>query len=69
LIRRFDFCDKFWATSKTDDLLGQLRDDVFGSRLCRQSEGDVVELAAATPLDFAYHVHTRSGIVAAEIQQ
>jgi GTP pyrophosphokinase len=46
-----------------DDLLGQLRDDVFEDRVYAVSpKGDVVELAAnATPLDFAYHVHTQVG--------
>jgi len=47
----------------SDDLLGQLRDDVFEDRVYAISpKGDVVELAAdATPLDFAYHVHTQVG--------
>ncbi len=50
-------------TNETDDLLGQLRDDVFEDRVYAVSpKGDVVELAAnATPLDFAYHVHTQVG--------
>ena len=49
--------------NETDDLLGQLRDDVFEDRVYAVSpKGDVVELAAsATPLDFAYHVHTQVG--------
>jgi len=46
-----------------DDLLAQLRDDVFEDRVYALSpKGDVVELpAGATPLDFAYHVHTMIG--------
>ncbi|MGI9200521.1 MAG: RelA/SpoT family protein [Woeseiaceae bacterium] len=49
--------------NESDDLLGQLRDDVFEDRVYAVSpRGDVVELAAnATPLDFAYHVHTQVG--------
>jgi len=45
------------------DLLAQIRDDVFEDRVYALSpKGDVVELAAkATPLDFAYHVHTQVG--------
>jgi GTP pyrophosphokinase len=45
------------------DLLAQLRDDVFEDRVYALSpKGDVVELSAgATPLDFAYHVHTLVG--------
>jgi GTP pyrophosphokinase len=43
--------------------LDQIRDDVFEDRVYAISpKGDVVELAAnATPLDFAYHVHTQVG--------
>jgi len=46
-----------------EDLLAQIRDDVFEDRVYAVSpKGDVVELAAhATPLDFAYHVHTQVG--------
>jgi len=46
-----------------EDLLAQIRDDVFEDRVYAISpKGDVVELAAnATPLDFAYHVHTQVG--------
>ncbi len=46
-----------------DDVLDQIRDDVFEDRVYAISpKGDVVELAAnATPLDFAYHVHTQVG--------
>ncbi len=45
------------------DLLAQIRDDVFEDRVYGISpKGDVVELpAGATPLDFAYHVHTQVG--------
>ena len=45
------------------DLLDQIRDDVFEDRVYAISpRGDVVELSAnATPLDFAYHVHTQVG--------
>ena len=46
-----------------DDVLDQFRDDVFEDRVYAVSpKGDVVELPAnATPLDFAYHVHTQVG--------
>jgi GTP pyrophosphokinase len=46
-----------------EDLLAQIRDDVFEDRVYGISpKGDVVELPAnATPLDFAYHVHTQVG--------
>jgi len=46
-----------------EDLLAQIRDDVFEDRVYAISpKGDVVELpAGATPLDFAYHVHTAVG--------
>ncbi len=45
------------------ELLDQIRDDVFEDRVYALSpRGDVVELpAGATPLDFAYHVHTQVG--------
>ena len=45
------------------DLLEQIRDDVFEDRVYAVSpKGDVVEMTAgATPLDFAYHVHTQVG--------
>jgi GTP pyrophosphokinase len=45
------------------DLLAQFRDDVFEDRVYAVSpKGDIVELpAGATPLDFAYHVHTQVG--------
>ena len=44
-------------------LLEQMRDNVFEDRVYAISpKGDVVELSAdATPLDFAYHVHTQVG--------
>ncbi len=46
-----------------EDLLAQISDDVFEDRVYAISpKGDVVELpAGATPLDFAYHVHTQVG--------
>jgi GTP pyrophosphokinase len=46
-----------------EDLLAQIRDDVFEDRVYAVSpKGDIVELpAGATPLDFAYHVHTLVG--------
>jgi GTP pyrophosphokinase len=46
-----------------DDLLAQISDDVFEDRVYAVSpKGDVVELpAGATPLDFAYQVHTQVG--------
>ncbi|MDG2375603.1 MAG: bifunctional (p)ppGpp synthetase/guanosine-3',5'-bis(diphosphate) 3'-pyrophosphohydrolase [Woeseiaceae bacterium] len=45
------------------DLLDQLRGDMFEDRVFAVSpRGDVVEMPAeATPLDFAYHVHTQIG--------
>ncbi|MDZ7643495.1 MAG: bifunctional (p)ppGpp synthetase/guanosine-3',5'-bis(diphosphate) 3'-pyrophosphohydrolase [Woeseiaceae bacterium] len=45
------------------DLLESIRDDVFEDRVYAISpRGDVVEMpAGATPLDFAYHVHTQVG--------
>lgn len=45
------------------DLLDQIRGDVFEDRVYAVSpRGDVVEMpAGATPLDFAYHVHTQIG--------
>ncbi len=45
------------------ELLDQIRDEVFEDRVYAISpKGDVVELpAGATPLDFAYHVHTQVG--------
>ena len=50
-------------TDDGEDLLAQLRDDMFEDRVYGISpKGDVVELPAhATPLDFAYHVHTHVG--------
>ena len=50
-------------TGDDADLLAQIRDDVFEDRVYGVSpKGDVVELpAGATPLDFAYHVHTQVG--------
>ena len=45
------------------ELLDQIRDEVFEDRVYAISpKGDVVELPPdATPLDFAYHVHTQVG--------
>ncbi len=45
------------------ELLDEIRDNVFEDRVYAISpKGDVVELPAnATPLDFAYHVHTQVG--------
>lgn len=45
------------------DLLQQLREDFFEDHVYAVSpKGDVIELPAnATPLDFAYHVHTQVG--------
>ena len=50
-------------TDDSGDLLEQIRDDMFEDRVYAISpRGDVVELPAnATPLDFAYHVHTQIG--------
>jgi GTP pyrophosphokinase len=50
-------------TGDDSELLDQIRDDVFEDRVYAVSpKGDVVELPArATPLDFAYHVHTQVG--------
>ncbi len=50
-------------TSNDSDLLDQIRGDVFEDRVYAVSpRGDVVEMPAdATPLDFAYHVHTQIG--------
>jgi GTP pyrophosphokinase len=49
--------------SDSGDLIDQIRDDLFEDRVYAVSpKGDVVELpAGATPLDFAYHVHTQVG--------
>ena len=50
-------------TNSDGDLLDQIRGDVFEDRVYAVSpKGDVVEMpAGATPLDFAYHVHTQVG--------
>jgi GTP pyrophosphokinase len=50
-------------TERDGDLLEQIRGDVFEDRVYALSpKGDVVEMpAGATPLDFAYHVHTQVG--------
>ncbi len=46
-----------------EDLLASIREEMFEDRVYAVSpKGDVVELSAgATPLDFAYHVHTQVG--------
>jgi len=50
-------------TEGSGDLIDQYREDFFEDRVYAISpKGDVVELPArATPLDFAYHVHTQVG--------
>jgi GTP pyrophosphokinase len=50
-------------TDRDGDLLEQIRGDIFEDRVYAVSpKGDVVEMPAnATPLDFAYHVHTQVG--------
>ena len=50
-------------TDRDSDLLEQIRDDVFEDRVYAITpKGDVVDLPmGATPLDFAYHVHTQVG--------
>ena len=50
-------------TGSDGDLLDQIKGDVFEDRVYAVSpKGDVVEMPAqATPLDFAYHVHTQIG--------
>jgi GTP pyrophosphokinase len=50
-------------TGDDADLLNQIRDDFFEDRVYAVSpKGDVVELpTGATPLDFAYQVHTQVG--------
>jgi GTP pyrophosphokinase len=50
-------------SEEVSDLLDQIRGDVFEDRVYAVSpKGDVVEMpAGATPLDFAYYVHTQVG--------
>jgi len=50
-------------SERDSDLLDQIRDDVFEDRVYAVTpKGDVVDLPmGATPLDFAYHVHTQVG--------
>lgn len=50
-------------SDRDDELLDQIRDDVFEDRVYAVSpKGDVAEMpAGSTPLDFAYHVHTQVG--------
>jgi GTP pyrophosphokinase len=54
-----------WITdvNEPDDLLDALKRDVFADRvMCFTPRGDVVELPAdATPIDFAYAIHTKVG--------
>lgn len=62
--QKIQFLRQLLEPSDTDsDLLDQIRDDVFEDRVYAISpKGDVVEMPAeATPLDFAYHVHTMVG--------
>ena len=62
--QKIQFLRQLLEPSNTDsDLLDQIRDDVFEDRVYAISpKGDVVEMPAdATPLDFAYHVHTMVG--------
>ena len=50
-------------SERDSDLLEQIRDDVLEDRVYAVTpKGDVVDLPmGATPLDFAYHVHTQVG--------
>ena len=50
-------------TDEDSDLLDRIRGEVFEDRVYALSpKGDAVEMpAGATPLDFAYHVHTQVG--------
>lgn len=54
-----------WQTEITDDkeFLKTIKTDLFGERIfCFTPKGDVKDLpAGATPVDFAYHVHTQMG--------
>lgn len=62
--QKIQFLRQLLEPSERDgDLLDQIRDDVFEDRVYAISpKGDVVEMpAGATPLDFAYHVHTQVG--------
>jgi len=62
--QKIQFLRRLLEPSDEDgDLLDQIRDDVFEDRVYAISpKGDVVEMPAeATPLDFAYHVHTMVG--------
>ncbi len=62
--RKIVFLRQLLEPSERDsDLLEQIRDDVFEDRVYAVTpKGDVVDLPAnATPLDFAYHVHTQVG--------
>ncbi len=62
--QKIQFLRQILEPSEQDgDLLDQIREDVFEDRVYAISpKGDVVEMPAkATPLDFAYHVHTMVG--------
>lgn len=62
--KKIHFLRRMLEPSERDsDLLEQIRDDVFEDRVYAVTpKGDVVDLPAnATPLDFAYHVHTQVG--------
>ena len=54
-----------WQTEITDDkeFLKTIKTDLFGERIfCFTPKGDVKDLpAGATPIDFAYHIHTQMG--------
>jgi GTP pyrophosphokinase len=62
--QKIQFLRQLLEPSERDaDLLDQIRGDVFEDRVYAVSpKGDVVDMPAnATPLDFAYHVHTQVG--------
>lgn len=62
--QRIRFLRRLLDPGESDsDLLERIRDDVLEERVYAISpKGDVVEMTAgATPLDFAYHVHTQVG--------
>ena len=62
--QKIEFLRKLLEPAERDgDLLEQIRGDVFEDRVYALSpKGDVVEMPeGATPLDFAYHVHTQVG--------
>ncbi len=62
--QKIQFLRQMLEPSEQDsDLLDQIRDDVLEDRVYAVTpKGDVVDLpTGATPLDFAYHVHTQVG--------